>query len=232
MRPDTLHVGGTLYWVIRTRDPDTLILKDADATPTVAVRKNGASTGDSVTINKRSATTGLYDCSYNPAAEVEGDVFELEERVQVTGTTTAQAYYDSGFSVKIAAVERGTDSAALASGVNVTQLGGDTQSLTDLKDFADAGYDPSTNKVQGVVTTDAVASAGMLSLADEILKRNVSNVESTAGEHTLATVILAMLEWEISGSDLVIKRTDGSTVHYTKTLSSATGSGDVITGLN
>lgn len=158
MRPTTLHVGGTLYWTIRTRDPDTLILKDADATPTVAVRKNGASTGDSVTITKRSATTGLYDCSYNPAAEVEGDVFELEERAQVTGTTTAQAYYDSGFSVKIAAVERGTDSAALASGVNVTQLGGDTQSLTDLKDFADAGYDPSTNKVQGVVLTDALTT--------------------------------------------------------------------------
>lgn len=29
--------------------------------------------------------------------------------------------------------------------VNVTQLGGDAQSATDLKDFADAGYDPITN---------------------------------------------------------------------------------------
>jgi len=38
--------------------------------------------------------------------------------------------------------------------VNVTQLGGVTQSATDLKDFADAGYDPATNKVQGVVLVD------------------------------------------------------------------------------
>ena len=38
--------------------------------------------------------------------------------------------------------------------VDVTQLGGVTQSATDLKDFADAGYDPATNKVQGVVLTD------------------------------------------------------------------------------
>lgn len=38
--------------------------------------------------------------------------------------------------------------------VDVTQLGGATQSLTDLKDFADAGYDPATNKVQGVVLVD------------------------------------------------------------------------------
>jgi hypothetical protein len=232
MRPTTFHVGGVVYWVLHTRNPDTMVLKDADSDPTVAVRKNGASVGDSVTVTKRSATTGIYDCSYNPASEVEGDSFTLEETATVTGTTTASATYKSSFTVRVLAIERGTDSGALASGVNVTQLGGDTQSLTDLKDFADAGYDPSTNKVQGVVTTDTVASAGMLSIADEVLKRNVSNVEATAGEHTLATMILGMLEWEISGNDLIIKRTDGTTVHYTKTLSSATGTGDVITGLN
>jgi hypothetical protein len=43
-------------------------------------------------------------------------------------------------------------------GVNVTQLAGVTQSLTDLKDFADDGYDPGTNKVQGVVLTDTVTT--------------------------------------------------------------------------
>jgi len=42
--------------------------------------------------------------------------------------------------------------------VNVTQLGGVVQSLTDLKDFADAGYDPATNKVQGVVLVDTTTS--------------------------------------------------------------------------
>lgn len=41
---------------------------------------------------------------------------------------------------------------------NVTQLGGVVQSLTDLKDFADDGYDPSTNKVQGVVLVDTVTT--------------------------------------------------------------------------
>lgn len=35
---------------------------------------------------------------------------------------------------------------------DITQLGGVAQSLTDLKDFADAGYDPATNKITG--TTD------------------------------------------------------------------------------
>lgn len=41
---------------------------------------------------------------------------------------------------------------------NVTQLGGGAQSLTDLKDFADAGYDPLTNKVQGVVLCDTTTN--------------------------------------------------------------------------
>jgi len=38
--------------------------------------------------------------------------------------------------------------------VDLVQIGGDAQSATDLKDFADAGYDPATNKVQGVVLVD------------------------------------------------------------------------------
>ena len=42
--------------------------------------------------------------------------------------------------------------------VDVTHVGGDAQSATDLKDFADAGYDPATNKVQGVVLADTVTT--------------------------------------------------------------------------
>lgn len=65
---------------------------------------------------------------------------------------------------------RGTDSALLAVSaptnfgdlsitvttgrVDVGALAGDAQSLTDLKDFADAGYDPATNKVEGVKLVD------------------------------------------------------------------------------
>ena len=37
---------------------------------------------------------------------------------------------------------------------DLTQIGGVAQSATDLKDFADTGYDPSTHKVAGVVLTD------------------------------------------------------------------------------
>lgn len=42
--------------------------------------------------------------------------------------------------------------------VDVVKIGGDAQSATDLKDFADDGYDPSTNKVQGVVLVDTLTT--------------------------------------------------------------------------
>lgn len=51
--------------------------------------------------------------------------------------------------------------------VSVTQLGGVTQSLTDLKDFADTGYDPSTHKVAGLTAlgfTFAASDFGAASL--------------------------------------------------------------------
>lgn len=45
---------------------------------------------------------------------------------------------------------------------DLVQMGGTVQSATDLKDFADAGYDPATNKVEGVklvdVNTDMVGT--------------------------------------------------------------------------
>jgi len=42
--------------------------------------------------------------------------------------------------------------------VDLTHMAGGTQTVTDLKDFADAGYDPATNKVQGVVLVDTTTT--------------------------------------------------------------------------
>lgn len=41
---------------------------------------------------------------------------------------------------------------------NLLQMGGVVQSATDLKDFADAGYDPATNKVEGVKLADTLTT--------------------------------------------------------------------------
>jgi len=42
--------------------------------------------------------------------------------------------------------------------IDLTHIGGNAQSGTDLKAFADAGYDPITNKIQGVVLTDTTTT--------------------------------------------------------------------------
>lgn len=42
--------------------------------------------------------------------------------------------------------------------VNLTEIGGVAQSAVDLKDFADSGYDPATNKVEGVKLVDTTTA--------------------------------------------------------------------------
>jgi len=69
-----------------------------------------------------------------------------------------------------------------AQDVNLIQISGDAQSATDLKDFADDGYDPATNKVEGVklndtttTNTDMVAEAPLASAnADAVLDELLS----------------------------------------------------------
>jgi hypothetical protein len=66
---------------------------------------------------------------------------------------------------------------------DVTQIGGDTQSATDLKDFADAGYDPATNKLTGAVELDSAAAAALVDLIwDEPLTGATHNVATSSGK--------------------------------------------------
>ena len=65
------------------------------------------------------------------------------------------------------------DKAVAATPANVTQIGGVAQSATDLKDFADTGYDPVTHKVQGVVLTDTTTTAAA------VTGLNTANLDAT-----------------------------------------------------
>lgn len=92
-RPTTIAKNSILRWTIFTRNRSTGVLTDADSTPTVSVRKNGSASAETVTIIKRAATTGIYDCSFNPSNESDGDVFQFTESSVVNsisyGTTFA-----------------------------------------------------------------------------------------------------------------------------------------------
>lgn len=114
-RPTAIISGEATYWVIRVYDPsDGATLVDADSTPTVAVRRNGASTGDSVTVTKRSSTTGIYDCSVTVGSTAEGDSITFEESAVISSTT-----YQSSWEATVLAPMRGTDSASTHSADDV-----------------------------------------------------------------------------------------------------------------
>ncbi len=64
----------------------------------------------------------------------------------------------------------------------------------------------------------ALTSGERTSTADAILGRSVATCEGTAAEYSLCTVILAMLESNVTATTWTIKRTNGVTTHLTKTL--------------
>ena len=150
-RPTSMKVDGIVYWTLATYDADG-VLVDADSTPTVAVRKNGASVGDTVTVAKRSATTGIYDCSHAPAGEVDGDTFIYEE----SATVSAQAYLNA-WSLEVTSDE-----------VDVIAISGDTVAADNLElQYDGTGISgenfPST---QGQVGSIAVAGAAVNTVAE------------------------------------------------------------------
>jgi len=70
---------------------------------------------------------------------------------------------------------------------NLTEMGGVAQSATDLKDFADAGYDPVTKKVQGVVLVDTTT------VNSDMVGTNSAALASVATEARLAELDAANL---------------------------------------
>jgi hypothetical protein len=119
-------------------------------------------------------------------------------------------------------------------GVNVSQLGGVTQSATDLKDLADTGYDPSTHKVAGVVLADTVttnsdktgyrlSSTGV----DDLLRTALTEAYAADGaaptlSQLLFLVLAALTEFSISSTTVTVKKLDGATTAATYTLDSDT----------
>jgi hypothetical protein len=90
---------------------------------------------------------------------------------------------------------------------NIVSIGGSGQSATDLKDFADAGYDPATNKVQGVVLVDTTTTnTDMVTMID-------ANVVSIGGSTQSATDFKDMVDNSYIPSTNVlnvdVKRIDG-----------------------
>ena len=113
--------------------------------------------------------------SYNPSqAETNGDIlaFTFDDSGGLAVPVTVQVYTIDAIATDVwSEATRELTGAAnitddggvinVASGVveaNLLQMGGVVQSATDLKDFADSGYDPATNKVEGVKLVDTTTT--------------------------------------------------------------------------
>ena len=62
--------------------------------------------------------------------------------------------------------------------VDVLQLGGDEQSATDLKDFADSGYDPTTHKIEACKVNDDMRGTDNAALASVCTEERLSELDS------------------------------------------------------
>ena len=162
------------------------ILTDADSTPSVSVRKNGASVADSVTVTKRAATTGIYDCTHDPSSEVEGDCFSYEE----TATLSAQDYVNP-WVLEVEAAERGTDGANTAAPVdvsaNVAAILADTDELQlNQGDWATAvGFNTVAPDNAGI-TANANALTAIDTIVDAVLL-DTSDLAANQGDWLTAT---------------------------------------------
>lgn len=168
-------------------------------------------------------TVGLSGTTVKTATDVETDTADIQSRLpaSLTGGGNIKADLDT---IKTQTV---TCAAGVTVGVYVGGTGAAALETTAQAILADTGTDgvvvasggiTAASFGAGAIDAAALAADAGNELADAILLRNVSNVEGSAGEHTLCTVVLAMLEHSISGTTLTIKRTDGTTTHATKTL--------------
>jgi len=144
-----------IYFDCITSTPSTSAAVDADSTPTFAVYEESTDTDIGVggNLTKRTSLTGNYRGTFTLSAANGFEVGKWYSIIgsAVVGGVTGKAVLKN-FRVVLA------ESVAGEPKVDVGALGGVAQSLTDLKDFADDGYDPSTNKVQGVVLTDTLTT--------------------------------------------------------------------------
>lgn len=68
------------------------------------------------------------------------------------------------------------------------------------------------------ITSDELATSALNEIADTILARGVGNVEDSADPHSLCAIVLATLEWSLSGTTWTIKKVDGATTFVVKTI--------------
>jgi len=153
--------------------------------------------------------SGLATASAQSTAQADLDVITGTDGVTLA---SSQANYAPATASALSSVSANVDAVLTDTG---TTLPGTLATISGKIDTVDAICDQVLNDTS---TGVAISTAQAQALADEVLKRSVSNVESGAAEHTLATIVLAILESSRAAEVWTIKRTDGLTTHKSKVL--------------
>lgn len=131
-----------------------------------------------VAVDKYNATRMGLTALPNAAADAAGGLpisdaggLDLDARLDAAITSRMASYTQpTGFlAATFPGTVASTTNITAATGIDVTKLGGSTQSATDLKDFADTGYDPVTHWAK--VTIEAIGgnASGVSNLNDFVV---------------------------------------------------------------
>lgn len=192
---------------------------------------NGYATGTNIDFVITTGTVG----GVSVVGEVVGRV-SIETRSALMPTTTGRTLDVSATGEADANVVQwlgtaaATPTVAGVPEVDITHIGGAAQSATDLKDFADDGYDPATNKVQGVVLVDtltATVSANVIQISGDTTAADT--LESYLDGTDFMPVDAHKPNFTVVGSTLTVKKPDGTTTAHTKTVTTDAAA-DPITG--
>lgn len=149
--PETgITVTALTVEIYREFDADSLPTRFANFVPTTS----GGGANDMVLIG--SSVSGMYSLEVT-AAQLNFTGPMILTIVDTDSAGIEGLPYWRPFlltSANVVDAEYGTDKLQ----VDQVELGSSTQSTTDLKDFADTGYDPATNKVEGVKLTDTTTT--------------------------------------------------------------------------
>jgi hypothetical protein len=183
----------------------------AVATRVVTAATNITSTGGTVPIT----AGGLVSADVTAISTDTTAANNLEAALDGTGGVSITATFAGNLSGNVT----GSVGSVAAGGIAAASF---AAGAIDATAIATGAIDADAIAADAIGSSELAASAAT-EIADAILSRNVSNVEASAGEHTLCTVVLALLEWSVAATTWTIKRTDGTTTHATKTLTAAAG---------
>ena len=189
-RPATWFYNETLYWTLFVYDANGNLV-NADSTPTVAVRVNGAGYAvTSVTVTKRAATTGIYDCSFvanNSGVGATYGLWQFEETATISGTDYVNGWNvhqvdNSAQQITDAVLDEPVLNHQTSASVgwkiqDTNQRSASTLTVVSaLHDF-----DPATDVVAQVTTVGSVTNAVTVSNASDVTAiKNVTDKLDTA----------------------------------------------------